>query len=883
MGSLIHLVFYILVSLQLTSCVLSDFSIKEATPITDTDSDSDSDSDVPEDLKLSINYEDATVEIEENSLVQLVIVSDRAAPKNIKINWVISEGAEADFVSTSGSLYLEKNKKALSISLTTKNNIIYQGNRNYTLNISGEDGLVQNDLSISLVIKEDDPQYLVKFVDSSYSVNESLGNFLLPVELNQAYPSDISVQYTISGTTIPGVDYLILNSGTLVIPSGQTQANISIDITDDSFVEGTERISFSLSGTDQENVVIQSLANTTYVDIIDNDLSISPKSATLLSGDTLNIIVNGGDGNYTYSLVGATISTISPSGVITTGNTDETFTVNVTDGAGAAVQSSVEVVNIAANSQLKLWLKADSLSLADGSQVASWADQTTNGNDFSQATSSRRPLWIANGLNGKPVLRFDGTDDFLSSSFLPATGANPRSVTMVINNLDYKNGSSDSVVFSWGGTTTHFNAFGFNAISPATGSRFANAFSIYSNNNGSYRSFPTSPSADKSYVVTVNYNGSVAKLFVNSKEIATLSLTLNTTSVNNMRIGSRFSTGYFKGDLAEMALYDDILSVSDQAKLECYLSRKYNIPLLISNSCGHLTLSTKLDGNLTLQENETYQLDPSGGQPPYQYSVISGTSTINSSGLITAAMGAGNSVVRVTDSSGQTSDLNLYVVNYTKPKTWLNLSAISNTITHDEKVSYIPDISGNDIHFTQRHPTYQPTYKINILNNQPSLNFSGGQFLSVPYYPPSGAGARTFIFVTHGALSGNLLDYGDSYQCDNKFRLHYSSTNQRLEMDRQCSSTNSSVTTTESRIIVAEYNGTHVRLYENGSLIGSGGVTLATSLIYGLKIGSHREGESEYLTGNILEFMSFDSVLTEPNRSAIQTYLATKYNITLNP
>jgi hypothetical protein len=62
---------------------------------------------------------------------------------------------------------------------------------------------------------------------------------------------------------------------------------------------------------------------------------------------------------------------------------------------------------------LRLWLKADAGVTLDGSTVREWMDQSGNGNDAIQLDAERQPRLLENVLNGKPVLRFDGADDRL--------------------------------------------------------------------------------------------------------------------------------------------------------------------------------------------------------------------------------------------------------------------------------------------------------------------------------------------------------------------------------------------------------------------------------------------------------------------------------------
>ncbi|MFM6022262.1 MAG: hypothetical protein ACKPER_04955, partial [Dolichospermum sp.] len=65
-----------------------------------------------------------------------------------------------------------------------------------------------------------------------------------------------------------------------------------------------------------------------------------------------------------------------------------------------------------------LWLDAadSSTIILNGSTVSQWNDKSGNGRNAIQATATNQPAYTANGLNGKPVLTFDGINDFLVSS-----------------------------------------------------------------------------------------------------------------------------------------------------------------------------------------------------------------------------------------------------------------------------------------------------------------------------------------------------------------------------------------------------------------------------------------------------------------------------------
>jgi len=62
---------------------------------------------------------------------------------------------------------------------------------------------------------------------------------------------------------------------------------------------------------------------------------------------------------------------------------------------------------------LVLWLNASTLGLEDSDPVSLWEDQSGNNNDATGA-SDERPEYIDGVLNGQPVVRFDGVDDWMS-------------------------------------------------------------------------------------------------------------------------------------------------------------------------------------------------------------------------------------------------------------------------------------------------------------------------------------------------------------------------------------------------------------------------------------------------------------------------------------
>lgn len=83
---------------------------------------------------------------------------------------------------------------------------------------------------------------------------------------------------------------------------------------------------------------------------------------------------------------------------------------------------------------------ATELSLSDGDSVTTWADQTSNGHDLTDNSSA--PQYVASGINGNPVVRFDGVDDFLDVAF--SNLAQPNHIFIV---AQIQSSSPDGTVF----------------------------------------------------------------------------------------------------------------------------------------------------------------------------------------------------------------------------------------------------------------------------------------------------------------------------------------------------------------------------------------------------------------------------------------------------
>jgi concanavalin A-like lectin/glucanase superfamily protein len=244
-----------------------------------------------------------------------------------------------------------------------------------------------------------------------------------------------------------------------------------------------------------------------------------------------------------------------------------------------ATQGGTEVGNAAGSvpsSGLKLWLKADAGVTSSGGSVSRWADQSGSGTDATQATASSQPSLIANAVNGRPGLRFDGVDDFLNFT-LPVNGLTGMSMFMVSSNSSDRNGGTvsraENAPLFWGETSSWGTVY----LSPfQTNVKFR--FGTGQTNNWPSYTRPASIGSAFSRTSAI-HNGSTDILYVDGQEVLREGGKLSSIAKvkDTATVGRGFwDNTYFPGTIAEVLVYNRALSDSERQGLDQYLQGRYS-------------------------------------------------------------------------------------------------------------------------------------------------------------------------------------------------------------------------------------------------------------------------------------------------------------------
>ena len=217
-------------------------------------------------------------------------------------------------------------------------------------------------------------------------------------------------------------------------------------------------------------------------------------------------------------------------------------------------------INPSSISGMMLWLRADTgITFSTAQYVNNWKDQSSNHYNAIQGTLGVQPSLVSIALNGKPVLHFNGSS-YLTSAI---TGSFYDPITVFIVWTAGTNGESYPFSVPFPGSFNHNLQF-FGTIP-----RIALDNSMY-----------YTKAAPFTIIGTYIWNGASSEMFENGVQISTTGGTPATvTLTGNFTLGtvivSSAPYGNFTGDIAEIIIYDALLSTADQQAVENYLDVKY--------------------------------------------------------------------------------------------------------------------------------------------------------------------------------------------------------------------------------------------------------------------------------------------------------------------
>jgi len=189
-----------------------------------------------------------------------------------------------------------------------------------------------------------------------------------------------------------------------------------------------------------------------------------------------------------------------------------------------------------------------------GDQVAGWQDASGNGRHVVQATAANRPTLLPGFLNGYPVLKFNGTTNYLACS--PISGISYPFTVVVLCQLLASGANNQVVSFNNGNNAVIYNASGkWSLYGPGvTGPNSTlNKWTVLN------AVFSTTP--------TIHANGGTD----------TTGSTSTSGTLTPLSIGSAIASAYFNGYIAEIVAFPGALSSGNRAIIDQYFNATYGV------------------------------------------------------------------------------------------------------------------------------------------------------------------------------------------------------------------------------------------------------------------------------------------------------------------
>ena len=206
-------------------------------------------------------------------------------------------------------------------------------------------------------------------------------------------------------------------------------------------------------------------------------------------------------------------------------------------------------------SDCALWLHGGNGVQTDGvGNVTGWLDQSGSGNNFAQAVVAEQPTYQAGVLNGNPVVRFDDSNDGMTSSLNLAA---PYTVIIVFdcqvdnqNNSRAIQGSNNWLIGPWANEIVHYAGGWVNAYDLKRPNQF---YTCVARNTGAASSFHVDGADRTTGAGAVGAPGTLA---------------LAAEGLYAEPLG---------GDIAEVIVYTRALTADEHNQVGHYLSEKYGL------------------------------------------------------------------------------------------------------------------------------------------------------------------------------------------------------------------------------------------------------------------------------------------------------------------
>lgn len=245
------------------------------------------------------------------------------------------------------------------------------------------------------------------------------------------------------------------------------------------------------------------------------------------------------------------------------------------------------------SSNKRLWLKANAGVSTLAGLVTSWADQSGGANNAS-TVNGVGPTLTSSAVNSYPVITYTGSGG-LSGTFGSNITAGQISAFIV--------GDLSSTAPN---TSGMFSIAGSGVVDTAAGSSVS-LFERYTSGIATFRTsmrgkYTSAAAVDQYHILSTHFSAAQNPFYTDGASATFGAFASSAFSAHVYTIGSRYTgsaSKYMTGTIAEVILYDTLLSAAQRNQVESYLAVKYGITLNQSTAQNYTNSSGSIVWNAT--------------------------------------------------------------------------------------------------------------------------------------------------------------------------------------------------------------------------------------------------------------------------------------------
>ncbi|WOO40076.1 right-handed parallel beta-helix repeat-containing protein [Rubellicoccus peritrichatus] len=601
-------------------------------------------------------------------------------------------------------------------------------------------------------------------------------------------------------------------------------------------------------------------------------------------------------------------------------------------GATDSVELSITTDDVGVDVPLDavLWLNASQGVVPNSGGepgIQNWPNLGAVGTGATQTTAANRPFLADGAIGGQPAVIFDGSTDHFTISN-PFDGLSPIEAELFVV---LKRGTDDSGpdgLGQWGG--------GGNSYYPDANGVLYDNFGAH----GHYSMGASPIDLTQPHLLNVSAKTGLWSARINGRlhfEANNTVFTLPTT----YQLGRNAVGNYFEGEIAEVLMFDRNLSEAEREALSDYLIDKYSLmvePGSISESSTYAISSEQVMlqwsindasyGDSMLIErrevggsyiriarihgSQSYIDDGLIPESDYEYRLTP------CAGLVAGAAVEGSVSTLGVDSSPIPFDNNFL---------WL---AADRGPAQGNLIRFWEDLSGNYNHAGMGTASHQPQV-VNADKGYPVVRFDGGQYISLPSVPfknlelASSPEAEVFVvlksnYADNGSGRSSLWrmggdNYGTgntpgypanavvaNYRSSEALRDDFGVNGQsnygelgfgaHFALGVDLDDWNAYNVSVSQDAWTAYFNGSLEQQYISPPEDPLFEFKFSDYIWLGRDIGNistangadaYQSSQYYYFTGDVAEFLVFDRTLSETERATLNAYLATKYQMGVEP